>query len=63
MVSKLCPARKHCFDKGICERCGFGQAFENLNAKNKRLKAKNEALEKENEELKKRIDTILHPDF
>ena len=63
MVCKLCPIRKHCWDKGSCEDCDFGKAFESLNAKNKRLKAKNETLEVENKELKERIDNILYPDF
>ncbi len=63
MVCKLCPTRKHCWDKGSCESCDFGKAFEGLNAKNKILKAKNEKLQSENEELKKRIETLLHPNF
>lgn len=63
MVCKLCPTRKHCWDKGNCEDCDFGKAFENLNAKNKRLKAKNEALEAENKKLKERIEILLHPNF
>jgi prefoldin subunit 5 len=63
MVCKLCPARRHCFDKGICENCGFGKAFEGLNKKAKNLKAKNEKLSAENEELKERIETLLHPNF
>ncbi len=52
MVCKLCPTRKHCWDKGNCQECDYGKAFEKLNRKIKRLKAKNEALKKENEELK-----------
>lgn len=38
MVCKICPARRHCFDKGYCENCEFGKAFEGLKAKNERLK-------------------------
>ena len=63
MVCKLCPTRKHCWDKGNCESCDFGKAFISLDAKNKKLKAKNEALEVENKELKERINTLLHPNF
>lgn len=63
MVCKRCPTRKHCWDKGNCEDCDFGKAFEGLGAKNKRLKAKNEALEKENKELKERINTLINPNF
>lgn len=63
MVCKLCPTRKHCWDKGNCETCDFGKAFEGLNSKNKKLKAKVEALEAENEELKERINTLLNPNF
>ena len=63
MTCKLCPTRKHCWDKGNCEDCEFGKALEGLNKKNKILKEKNKALEAENEELKERIETILHPDF
>lgn len=59
MVCKQCPARKRCFDKGSCERCAFGQAFEGLYKKLERLKAKNEKLEAE----KKRLETLLYPDF
>lgn len=63
MVCKLCPARKHCFDKGSCERCAFGQAFEGLHKKAERLKAKNEKLEAENKAMKERLETLLYPDF
>lgn len=63
MVCKLCPARKHCFDKGICERCAFGKAFESIHKKTERLKAKNEKLEAENKALKERLETLLHPNF
>ena len=63
MVCKLCPERKRCWDKGNCESCEFGKAYNGLFEKNKRLKAKNEKLEKENKELNKRIDDLLHPDF
>lgn len=63
MVCKLCPTRRHCWDKGNCENCEWGKALEGLAAKNKRLKAKNEALEKENKRLKDRLDTILNPNF
>lgn len=63
MVSKLCPIKKHCFDKGSCETCELGKAFEGYAKKIKRLKEKNEKLQVENAELKERIDTLLHPNF
>lgn len=63
MVCKLCPTRKHCWDKGCCENCDFGKAFTNLDKKIKRLKEKNEKLHFENEELQKRIDNLLFPEF
>ena len=63
MVCKLCPTRNHCWDRGSCELCDFGKAFEGLNKKNKRLKKKNEALKIENEKLKERVDVLLHPTF
>ena len=63
MTCKLCPTRKHCWDKGDCENCEFGKAFEKLNKKIKRLEAKNEKLKIENEELKERLDILLHPNF
>lgn len=63
MVCKLCPTRKYCWDKGNCEDCDFGKAFEGLNKKAKKLKAKNEQLQSENKELKERIDTLLNPNF
>ena len=44
MTCKLCPARKHCWDKGACENCDFGKAYENLNKKVKRLEAKNQQI-------------------
>ena len=40
MVSKLCPTRKFCWDKGDCENCGYGIAFEKLNKKIKKLTKK-----------------------
>lgn len=63
MVCKLCPTRKHCWDKGSCENCDFGKAFINLDKKIKQLKDKNEKLHFENEELQKRIDNLLFPEF
>ena len=63
MVCKLCPYKRHCHDKGTCETCDFGKAFENYNKKIKSLKAKNEQLQKENKALEERIYTLLHPDF
>ena len=63
MVCKLCPSRRHCWDKGNCQNCEYGKAFNGLDAKNKRLKKKNEELQKENEKLKERIKVLLHPDF
>lgn len=63
MVCKLCPTRKHCWDKGSCENCDFGKAFINLDKKIKQLKEKNEKLHFENEELQKRIDNLLFPEF
>lgn len=44
MVCKLCPTRKFCWDKGNCESCEFGIAFNSLDKKIKRLKEKNEKL-------------------
>lgn len=63
MTSKLCPVKRHCFDKGTCETCEIGKAFEGCNKKIKKLKEKNEKLRVENAELKERIDTLLHPNF
>ena len=63
MVCKLCPSRRHCWDKGNCQNCEYGKAFNGLDAKNKRLKAKYEALEAENKELKERLSTLLNPNF
>ncbi len=63
MVCKICPLRRHCFDKGTCENCDVGKAFEALKKKNERLKEKNRVLEDENEKLKKRIDILECPDF
>ena len=63
MVCKLCPTRRHCWDKGNCQNCEYGKAFNGLDAKNKRLKKKNEALEAENKELKERLSTLLNPNF
>jgi hypothetical protein len=63
MVCKHCPARRHCFDKGSCESCAFGKAFENLYKKAGRSKAKIKELEAENKALKERLETLLHPDF
>lgn len=63
MVCKLCPTRGHCWDKGTCETCDFGKAFNGLDAKNKKLKAQNKALEAENKELKEQINTLRNPNF
>lgn len=63
MTCKLCPTKKHCWDKGNCEDCDFGKAFNKLAAKNKRLKAKNEALQAENQELKTKIEILKNPNF
>lgn len=63
MVSKHCPYKKHCHDKGACETCDFGKKFEKLAKENKKLKAQNEALTKENEELRKTVETLRHPNF
>lgn len=60
MVCKVCPARRHCWDKGNCQNCAFGKAYISLSDKNKRLK---ERIEAENKEMKERMETILHPDF
>ena len=63
MVCKPCPLRTHCFDKGSCESCDLGKAFEGYNLKIKRLKEKNKALKNENDALKARIDVLLHKSF
>ena len=63
MTCKLCPLRRHCFDKGSCETCDLGKAFEGYNRKNKKLKAENEKLKEENEKLKDQIDTLRNPNF
>lgn len=63
MVCKICPARRHCWDKGTCENCEFGKALEGLKKKNENLKEKNIALKGENEKLKRRIDALECPDF
>lgn len=63
MVCKLCPARKHCWDKGLCETCEFGKAFINLDKKIKQLKEKNKKLEQEKSEAINRLDTLLNPKF
>ena len=39
-VCKLCPARKHCWDKGNCQECDFGKGYFRLGKKIKRLEAK-----------------------
>ena len=46
MVCKLCPSRRHCWDKGSCESCEIGKAFNGLDAKIKKLQKKNEILSK-----------------
>ena len=63
MTCKLCPAKKHCWDKGNCEECDFSKAFEGLDKKIKQLKAKNKDLQAQNEILKKRIDIITNHNF
>lgn len=63
MVCKICPVRRHCWDKGNCENCEFGEALEGLKKKNEKLKEKNIALKDENEKLKQRIDALECPDF
>lgn len=63
MVCKLCPARKHCWDKGSCETCEFGQAFINLDKKIKQLKEKNKKLEQEKSEAINRLGALLDPKF
>ena len=63
MVCKVCPARRHCWDKGNCHNCEFGKAYISLVDKNSKLKAQNAELKKEVEGLKARIDTILNPEF
>ena len=55
MTCKLCPTRKFCWDKGNCEDCAYGKAFEGYNKKLKRLKAENEKLKAENEALLQRL--------
>ena len=63
MVCKICPVKKTCFDKGLCEICDFGKAFVSMSNKIKRLTAKNVALQEENRELKDRLETITNPNF
>ena len=63
MVCKVCPARRHCWDKGNCQDCEFGKAYNSLSDKIKRLKGKNAALEAENTRLKESLEAVLHPDF
>ncbi len=63
MVCKLCPTRKHCWDKGSCENCDFGKAFINLDKKIKQLKAKNEKLEREKSDAINRLGALLDPKF
>ena len=55
MTCKLCPTKKHCWDKGNCETCDCGIAFEKYNKKLKRYKTKNEQLEAENKALRQRL--------
>lgn len=63
MVCKICPVKRTCFDKGLCETCDFGKAFDGLVKRTDRLKAKNKLLQEENRELKDRLETITNPDF
>ena len=63
MVCKACPTKKHCWDKGNCEGCDFGKAYEKMSKKIKNLKTKNEKLQAENKYLQNRLNAILNPDF
>lgn len=70
MVCKLCPTRKHCWDKGNCEDCDYGKAFNALERKINRLKKKNAELTALNNtlrndvvELENKINTIKNPNF
>ena len=60
---KLCPVKKHCWDRKNCEGCHFAKALEGFDKKIKKLKAKNEALQIENEELKEQIECLKNPNF
>lgn len=60
MKSRICPARKHCWDRGSCEECGFHKAIENLNTKIKNLKKRNKFLVEENERLNEQIESCRH---
>ena len=53
MVCKSCPARRHCWDKGNCQACEFGEGYFKLEKKIKRLEKKVKELQAENEEMKK----------
>lgn len=55
MTCRLCPTRKYCWDKGNCEGCEYGKAFEGYNKKLKYLKTENETLKAENEKLKQQL--------
>lgn len=55
MKSRICPLRRNCWDKGDCENCDLGVAFEKYHKKVKRLKADNEKLKAENEVLRQRL--------
>ena len=63
MVCKLCPLIKICSDKGTCDTCAFGKAFEGLHKKNEKLRMENLALKKEIEKLKEEIDDLSIPGF
>ena len=53
MVSKLCPVKRYCLDKGTCDSCPFGEDFDRYSKKIKNLKAKNKELSVLNNQLKK----------
>ena len=59
MTCKLCPTRKHCWDKGSCEDCEFGKAFINLDKKIKRLKEKNKKLEWEKSDAINKLGAMI----
>lgn len=63
MVCRICPVKRTCFDKGLCDVCDFGKAFDGLVKRIDRLKAKNVSLQEENQSLKDRLETITNPNF
>ena len=52
-MCKLCPARRHCWDKGNCQACEFGEAYFKFEKKIERLEKKVKELRTESEEIKK----------